>query len=80
MPSELYINAPNKFCLMFLVVSLEICIASTTEYIDPCIKAISALSIATSVPVPIANPMSAAASAGASFIPSPTMPTILPSA
>ena len=37
-------------------------------------------SIATSVPVPIADPTSAWARAGASLMPSPTMPTTLPSA
>jgi hypothetical protein len=39
-----------------------------------------ALSIATSVPVPIAMPTSAAASAGASLIPSPAIATTRPSA
>ena len=40
----------------------------------------SLASIATSVPVPIAMPMSAWASAGASLMPSPTMATFLPPA
>ena len=39
-----------------------------------------AVSIATSVPAPIAMPMSACASAGASLTPSPTIATSLPSA
>ena len=38
----------------------------------------SLASIATSVPVPIENPTSLVANAGASFIPSPTIPTFLP--
>ena len=37
-------------------------------------------SMATSVPVPIATPTSAEASAGASLIPSPTIATAVPSA
>ena len=41
------------------------------------IKTISADSIATSVPLPMAIPISAWAKAGASFIPSPTMATNL---
>src|SRR5215217_5662309 len=40
----------------------------------------SEAAIATSVPVPIAMPRSAWASAGASLMPSPTIATILPSA
>ena len=44
------------------------------------IKVISADSIATSVPVPIASPTSAWASAGASLMPSPTIATTRPSA
>ncbi len=38
----------------------------------------SPVSIATSVPLPIAMPIFALANAGASFIPSPTIPTNLP--
>ena len=45
---------------------------------SPFTKVIPALSIATSVPVPIAMPTSAAASAGASLMPSPAMATIRP--
>ena len=52
--------------------------ASGTPCNEPRIKVISALSMATSVPVPMANPTLAPASAGASFIPSPTMPTTSP--
>ena len=46
----------------------------------PEIKVMSAASMATSVPVPMASPTSAWASAGASLMPSPTMPTRAPSA
>src|ERR1051326_7443499 len=46
---------------------------------SPLNKVIPALSIATSVPVLIAIPTSAAASAGASFIPSPAIATRFPS-
>ena len=44
------------------------------------IKTTSAASIATSVPAPIAIPTSACARAGASLIPSPTIPTRRPRA
>ena len=54
--------------------------AVATPASDPEIKVMSAASIATSVPVPMASPTSAAASAGASLIPSPTIPTVRPSA
>ena len=43
------------------------------------IRIMSALSIATSVPAPMAIPTSAAARAGASLIPSPTIATLRPS-
>ena len=45
---------------------------------SPFTRVMPALSIATSVPVPIAMPTSAAASAGASLMPSPAMATICP--
>ncbi len=44
----------------------------------PLDKIMSAVSMATSVPVPMANPTLAWARAGASLMPSPTMPTISP--
>ena len=53
-------------------------IASTTPRKSPDISTTSAASMATSVPVPIANPTSACASAGASLIPSPTNATLSP--
>ena len=52
--------------------------AETTPRRSPEISVTSAASIATSVPVPIAMPTSAWASAGASLMPSPTMPTCGP--
>ncbi len=45
---------------------------------SPLISVTGAAAIATSVPVPIAMPISACASDGASFIPSPIMATFLP--
>ncbi len=47
---------------------------------SPCSSVIPALSIATSVPVPIAMPTSACDNAGASFTPSPAIATMCPSA
>ena len=47
---------------------------------SPFTSVTSALSIATSVPVPIAIPTWACASAGASLIPSPAIATMRPSA
>ncbi len=58
-----------NFCLIFLIVILLINIASAILFKSPRINVISAASIATSVPVPIAIPMFAVARAGASFIP-----------
>ena len=52
--------------------------ASATRAGSPRISVIPAALIATSVPVAIAMPMSAEASAGASLIPSPTMATTFP--
>ena len=52
--------------------------AVTTPLSSPLIRVMSADSMATSVPVPMAIPTSAWARAGASLIPSPTMPTRLP--
>ncbi len=42
------------------------------------ISTMSALSMATSVPAPMASPTSARARAGASLMPSPTMATFFP--
>src|ERR1700730_2485228 len=51
--------------------------APTTSKGSLFISTMSALSIATSVPAPIAKPTSAWVKAGASFTPSPTIPTFL---
>ena len=64
---------------MFRIVARLSTIAVPTPLRSPGIKDTSAASMATSVPVPMAMPTSACASAGASFIPAPTMATILPS-
>ena len=78
MPATLYPNAQNKFCRIFLIVALLALIAFGTNSKSPPRIVISAASIATSAPVPIAIPISAFTSAGASLIPSPTMATCLP--
>src|SRR5581483_1476994 len=54
--------------------------ARTIPFRSPFNRATPALSIATSVPVPIAMPTSALASAGASFTPSPAIATTRPCA
>src|SRR5229473_2902170 len=61
------------------MVARLISIAVTTPVRLPLMRVISLASMATSVPVPIAKPTSACASAGASLTPSPTIPTDLPS-
>ena len=53
---------------MLRMVARDRAIAVTTPARDPEMKAMSAASIATSVPVPMARPTSAAARAGASLI------------
>ena len=60
---------------MLRMVARDRPIAVTTPASEPEMRVMSAASIATSVPVPMASPTSAAASAGASLMPSPTMPT-----
>ncbi len=54
-------------------------IMAATSATRPCSTAASAVSSATSVPPPMAMPTSAAASAGASLMPSPTLATTWPS-
>ena len=60
------------------MVALLNLIAVDTSIKSLFIKTISADSIATSVPLPMAIPISACAKAGASLIPSPTIPTFTP--
>jgi hypothetical protein len=76
----LYPNAQKRFCLIVLMVLLDNSIDDATEFKFLLTNVILDASIATSVPVPMAMPTSALASAGASLIPSPTIATFLPSA
>src|SRR3990172_8205088 len=64
---------------MFRRVARLKAIAVATPFNSPLIRTMSPDSIAMSVPVPIAIPTSAWASAGASLIPSPTIATTFPS-
>ena len=75
-PITLYINAQNRFSCIFLRVALLSLIAAGTSKRLLFMRTISAASMATSVPAPMAIPISALVSAGASFIPSPTMTTL----
>lgn len=59
---------------MFFIVARLIFFAFTIPFKSPLTKVISALSIATSVPVPIAIPTLACAKAGESLMPIPTLP------
>jgi hypothetical protein len=63
---------------MLRIVASESRRARTIPVRSPLIRVTPALSMATSVPDPIAMPMSAAASAGASLTPSPAMATVRP--
>ena len=65
---------------MLRIVARDSAIAVTSPRRSPDIRVTPADSIATSVPVPIATPTSAEASAGASLTPSPTIATTVPSA
>ncbi len=65
---------------MLRMVARDRSTAVTTPDSDPAMSMVSEDSIATSVPLQMAEPTSAWASAGASLMPSPTIPTILPSA
>src|SRR5437773_8412682 len=61
---------PRRFCFILLTVALLRSIALGTSVMSSLIRTIPPVSLATSVPLPIAIPTSAAANAGASFIPS----------
>ncbi len=63
---------------MFLMIALDSSIAPTASIKSLLINTISADSIATSVPAPMATPTSALARAGASLIPSPIIPIFCP--
>ncbi|CEG10680.1 hypothetical protein BN961_04122 [Afipia felis] len=71
-------NAKNRFCLMLLIVASDRRRARMIPIKSPLRRVTPALSIATSVPVPMAMPTSAAARAGASFTPSPAIATTRP--
>ena len=73
----LYAKAQNKFSRIFFSVFLLNRMAAETSVSLEFIRTISAESTATSVPAPMAIPISAPVSAGASLIPSPTM-AVLP--
>lgn len=74
-PMELYINAQKRFCLIFRSVALDSSMALAAFLRSPFTITKSPVSIAISVPVPIAIPTSALAREGESFMPSPAMAT-----
>src|SRR5688572_21485304 len=78
MPSTLNRKAQTRFCTILRLVARARSMAAGASSGSPRIKATPAVSIATSVPVAMAIPRSAAAKAGASLIPSPTMATVSP--
>ena len=63
---------------MLRITALDSSMAVTTSSRSLFISTMSALSMATSVPAPMAMPTSARASAGASLTPSPTIATLWP--
>jgi hypothetical protein len=71
-------KAKNRFCRILPMVACDSFRARTMPVRSPFNSVTPALSIATSVPVPMAMPTSAAAKAGASLTPSPAMATIRP--
>src|SRR5882672_1039589 len=73
-------KAKNRFCRILLMTAADSARALTMPPRSPLSSVMPALSIATSEPVPMAMPTSAAASAGASFTPSPAIATTRPSA
>src|SRR6185503_18596286 len=73
--ATLYANAQKRLPLIVASVRRASRIASTAARRSPDTSVRSDASIATSVPVPIARPRSAWASAGASLTPSPTIAT-----
>ncbi len=76
---EAAVNMGASKWRIFRTVAFERKTARRTSAGSERIKTTSAVSTATSVPAPIAIPMSAWARAGASFTPSPTIATNLPS-
>src|SRR5690625_1956749 len=78
MAKMLYPVAHHKFWTIFRYVFFDKSIKSTTSLGLLLTNTPSAVSIATSVPAPIAIPKSAVARAGASFTPSPLIATFHP--
>src|SRR5213592_2421272 len=78
MSSTLYPNAQIRFQRIVRIVRRASSIAVYTASRSPRISVTSDASMATSVPVPMAIPTSACASAGASLIPSPTITMCAP--
>src|SRR5215218_3184571 len=76
--ATLYAKAQKRLPLIVASTRRESLIASTAALRSPETSVRSEASIATSVPVPIAIPRSACASAGASLTPSPTIATTSP--
>ena len=74
-PTALYTKAKKRFWRIFDIVARDSRRARMMPRRSPCTSAICALSMATSAPVLIAIPTSAAASAGASLMPSPATAT-----
>ena len=72
-------NAKNRFWRMLRIVAWLRRRARASPRRSPFTSVTLALCIATSVPVPMAIPTSAWASAGASFTPSPAIATFRPS-
>ena len=78
-PRPLYKKANNRFSFILRTVASDNLRAVAIPRKSPLTSVICALLIATSVPVPIAMPTSALASAGASLMPSPAIATTRPS-
>src|SRR5581483_11290505 len=79
MAATLYTNAQKRLPLIVRSVLRARRMASAAARRSPETSVRSDASMATSVPVPIASPRSAWASAGASLTPSPTIATVRPS-
>src|SRR3990170_1402277 len=71
-------KAQNRFCRTFPIVALATSMALTTSRRSSLMRMTWPVSLATSVPVPMAIPTSACARAGASLMPSPIIATRRP--
>ena len=74
----LYRKAQKRFLVMTLKVRSDILMLSRAFVIPPLMTTMSALSMARSIPEPMAIPISAPLRAAASLMPSPIMRTFLP--